>query len=156
MRWVRASLPLITVSLLAGCGGDAPAAASRTSQEPSPTRSAPFTVPTRRELPRSSPVPPSPSPTPSGKQPLKCGTVASVDKTRYWQEEADPPATCAQARAVLPKLMTLGPLKHPDDITVSGWRCSWERIEPYRQINGNIICTKGSRTVRAEYLQRKT
>jgi hypothetical protein len=153
MRWVRASLPLIAVSLLAGCGGDAPAAAPRTTQEPSPTRSAPFTVPTRRELPRSSPVPPPPSPTPSGKPAVKCGEIPTKDPAWYWREEAVPPATCAQAKAVLPKMMNSAYV-NAGNVTVSGWRCSWEHLRS-GQVTGNVICTKGSGTIRAVYLHRE-
>jgi len=151
MSWVRAGVPIVTVALLAGCG-TAPAAAPRSSSSPTPLSSPSLSSsPTpARTYPKRSP---SPSPSPTGKKATKCGEIPTPDRTWYWREDALAPATCAQARSVLPTAVKTRVLQ-AGNFAVDGWRCRWETSPPYGQFTGSVTCTKGSRTVKAVYLRR--
>jgi hypothetical protein len=150
MRWMR-SLPLVAVALLVGCARNTDAA-PRTTENPwaAPKPSASTTA-SRPEPPPASWSPVSPSPTP--KKATSCGEIP-LSEGWYWREEAVPPATCAQAKSVLPAAVK-SKYFASESFTVSGWHCGWTKVAPYGQVDGHVVCTKGSRTVRAVYLHRK-
>jgi hypothetical protein len=153
MRWMRAGLPLVAVALLAGCARTTHAA-PRTTENPwaAPKPSAPPT-PSQEHSPPAVFQPTSPAPSPTQKKATTCGEIP-LSEGWYWREEAVPPATCAQARSVLPAAVK-SKYFASESFTVSGWHCGWTKVAPYGQVDGHVVCAKGLRTVRAVYLHRR-
>lgn len=149
MSWVRVSALLVTAAaVLAGCSGT-PAASAPATQSPSPSASlSPTPSPTVSPvaLPAYSAPPPAASPTPpaspSRRPAVTCGKLLVKDPSVYWSEQAVPPATCAQAKSILPRAFAV----KDSSFTISGWRCVWGSANP-DLANLRMTCTKGSLTL---------
>jgi hypothetical protein len=153
MSWVRPGALLVAAAaVLAGCSGT-PAASARASKSPSPALSPPPTqsvspvaIPTYSAPPVASPTPPA---SPTRRPAVKCGKLLVKDPNVYWSEQAVPPATCTQARSILPRAFEV----KDTSFTISGWRCLWSGGNPDLE-SLRMTCTKGSRTLILQLLKK--
>jgi hypothetical protein len=145
----RGFVALLAVGLLAGCAGSGQATAAGSWAAGSPTPR-PVQTPTSSPTPSVAASPLDLLPLPSSQpQNLTCERIPR-DKLSYWQEYADPPATCQQAHAVLPTAVVA--TLRTGNATVNGWSCRFSvetaNARPYYE----VTCTKGGLTVYADAL----
>jgi hypothetical protein len=86
---------------------------------------------------------PIPSPQP---QATACDRIP-IDNLSYWQEYAQPPATCQQAKSVLRTAVV--ETRRTGNATVSGWSCRFTVEYPSTGPYYEVTCTKGGLTVYA-------